>query len=203
MEQVGYSLIDLDNKEIQYWGNVLGRLISAPEQLFLPDNISVCAPAIGVSYAGYKIVPRYIQANGITELKDGEQYFCDGTKVEITYTYRNPTKEELNQYNANERWKKETSGILVGDNFIYTDRQSQSMLTGIVTLMNLNSNTVINFKTSNGFIEANSSIINQISLSVANHIQKCFSTEKDILNDIDSGIITTYDEIENIYIKLV
>lgn len=199
MEQVGYSVIDSENKEIQFWGNTPGIYISAPEQLFLPGDISVCAPSIGSTYAGYKLVPRYIEALGTHSLKDGEQFSCDGTKVVITYTYRNPTKEELNQYNANERWKKETSGVFVGENFVYTDRQSQAMLTGITTLMTLNPNTTINFKTANGFIEANSTIMNEISLSVANHIQLCFSTEKNVSSNIESGYATTYEQITIAY----
>ena len=199
MEQVGYSLIDSNNKEIQFWGDTPGRSMSVPEQLFLPDDISVCAPSVGDNYAGYKLVPRFIEALGEPSLKDTEHYSCDGTKVEITYKYRNPNKNELSQYNANERWIKETSGIIIGNNFIYTDRQSQSMLTGIVTLMSLNPNTTINFKTANGFIEANSTVINQISLSVANHIQLCFNTEKNISVNIDSGLITSYDQIKNLY----
>jgi hypothetical protein len=201
MEQVGYSLIDSNNKEVQFWGDTPGRSISAPDMLFLANDISVCAPNIGVSYSGYTLVPRYIESNGIPELKSGEEYSCDGSKVIITYTYRDPNKIELSKYSANARYTKETSGTIVSNNFIYTDRQSQAMINGIVTLLQLQPNTTINFKTGNGFIPANSQVISEIASAVAYHVQSCFDIEANVNVQIENDTITKFSEIDLFYYK--
>ena len=60
-------------------------------------------------------------------------------------------------------------------------------------------NTTISFKTSNGFIEANSAVMYDISLAVANHVQTCFSIESDVSVNVSSNVITSFDEIDNIY----
>ena len=120
-------------------------------------------------------------------------------KYIITNEYRGPNKPELIQYTASVRYNKEVSGITVSNNFIFTDRQSQAMINGIVTLVQLQPNTVINFKTGSGFIEANSQIIASIATSVATHIQNCFNLESEAIQQIEANTFTQFSQIDDFF----
>lgn len=200
MQKIGYSLIDSSNNEIQYWGNTYGQDVSIPNPIIIPNDITIYAPVVGESVGQYKLVERWMEAN--TELEQfciGQTKLYDGTKLIVTQIYRNPTYKELLDYSASKRYNKEISGVKIGNNFVYTDRQSQAMITGIAALMQINSNTVIDFKTANGFIQANSTVIADISFGVANHIQTCFSLESTVSAGILSGNIINLDQINNVY----
>ena len=196
MEQkIGYSLIDSENKEIQSWNSE-----PAPNPIILPNGDHIHAPDLNVSYSDYKLVERWEISNTTLGLvKIGESTSFDGSKYIITNEYRGPNKPELIQYTASVRYNREISGITVSNNYVYTDRQSQAMINGIVTLVQLQPNTVINFKTGNGFIEANLQIIMNIATSVASHIQTCFSMEADIVKQIQANTITQFTEIDTFF----
>jgi hypothetical protein len=197
--KVGYSVIDSSNNEIQSWGNTYQHF-EKPSIIFLPNDVSVNCPEINAEYAGHRLVERWINYDpSIESLKESETTDFVDDKIVITHNYRNPTVNELYAYSANKRWIKETSGVTVDDYVIYTDRQSQSMITGVITLMASQPNITINFKTASGFIQANSDIIMKIATSIANHVQTCFSQEGAISANIEAQIITTYQQIDDIY----
>lgn len=201
MQKVGYSLIDSENKEVQYWGYILGQDVGFPDIVIMPDGSIVYSPPFNEDIGGYKIVERWIEANTeLSNLISGETIAYDGEKTVVTYAYRDPNYDELLAYSASKRYNKEISGVMIGNNFVYTDRQSQAMITGITTLMQLNPNTVINFKTANGFIQANSVVIAEIASGVANHIQTCFTIEADVSANVSSYTITTFDQVDAAYV---
>lgn len=197
--KVGYSVVDSSNNEIQSWGNTYQHF-EKPSIIFLPNDVSVNCPELNVEYAGYKLVERWIDYDpSLENLKDSEIVSFVDDKIVVTYNYRNATATELYSYSANKRWQKETSGVTVDDLVIYTDRQSQSMITGVVTLLSNQPDTVISFKTASGFIQANSNVMMKIASAVANHVQLCFSKEGMVSANIDANIITTYAEIDSAY----
>lgn len=202
MQKIGYSLIDSSNTEIKFWGDTLGQDFGIPNPIIIPDVLIAYAPVVGEIINGeYKLVERWIVANSeLSDLYSGQTTEFDGEKIVVTHQYRNPTQQELLARSASKRYDKETSGVMIGNNHIYTDRQSQAMITGISTLLQLSPNTVINFKTSDGFIEANSSNMSEIALGVASHIQTCFSTESLVANEISANNITTFDQVDQAYI---
>ena len=200
-EKIGYSLINSSNTEVQYWGNLVGVVQSAPSIITI-SNSSIHSPDVNVPLVGgYKLVERWVNYDPSkqTYLKNGETITFDGTKTVITYQYRSPTQAELLNYSANSRYQKEISGVSLGNNTIFTDRQSQAMITGIVSLMQIFPNTVINFKTAEGFISANASIVLSIAGAVAYHIQYCFSLENAVSANITSNVITSFTQIDSIY----
>jgi hypothetical protein len=197
MEQkLGYSLVDSNNTEIQYWNSE-----PAPNPIILPNGDHIHAPNLNTDYSGYKLVERWEVSNTSLDLirTDKSTITFDGTKIVVTLEYRNPDKSELLLYSANTRYTKETSGIIISNNFIYTDRQSQSMINGIITLFQLQPNTTINFKTGNGFIQANSQTIIEIASSVAAHVQSCFNTELNVNEQINNDSITKFSQVDVAY----
>jgi hypothetical protein len=62
MEQVGYSLIDSNQKEIQHWGET-GSFTTMPEVLWLPNGDIVNAPVLYVNFSGYQLVKRLVENN--------------------------------------------------------------------------------------------------------------------------------------------
>lgn len=204
MEQIGYSLIDSNNKEIQFWGDTLGQCPGIPDMIVLPNGDQVHAPFVNSVYGNCKFVTRWADYDPtLINLISGNTILYAGEKTIVTYQYRNPNQQELIAYSANTRYTKETSGIKVSNNLIYTDRQSQAMLTSVVTLMQLQPNTVISYKTGNGFISANSQVINQISTAVASYIEQCFSTEHTVSDSVANGSITLYSQIDTAYSSIV
>ena len=200
MQQIGYSLIDLDNIEVLFWGDRPGEKRLLPDFIVLPNGDTVHAPKSGETYSDYTIVERWCEYDSkLSAQKTGETVFFDGEKIIVTFEYRQPYQSELLAYSASKRYEKEVGGITVDGYSIYTDRQSQSMLTGIVTLMQLKPNTVISFKTANGFISANTTIINDIAISVANHIESCFNLENDVASEIQANTIVTFTQIDDKY----
>lgn len=60
MEQLGYSVVDSDDKEIQAFGTTIGLFHSMPEVIFLQNGDVVYAPELGKSYGGYRLIERWI-----------------------------------------------------------------------------------------------------------------------------------------------
>lgn len=60
MEQVGFSLIDKNNKEIQHWGEY-GSFTSMPEVIWLPNGDVVNAPSLYGDYSEFKLVKRFVE----------------------------------------------------------------------------------------------------------------------------------------------
>ena len=199
MEQkIGYVLLDTNIQVLKTWNQD-----HIPNIIILPNGDQLNAPVVG-TYSGFKFVEKWLVTDpspDLIEVTQIQQF--DGTRYVATAEYRYPYQDELLAHSANDRYIKEVQGIIVSNNFIYTDRQSQSMITGLVAVMNLNPNTVVNFKTGNGFIKANSSTVQLIANSVANHVQACFTLESDIADKVQSNTITLYSEIDNEYNSLV
>lgn len=194
-QQIGYSIVDQANTEIQFWNQS-----NIPNPIILPGNLHVHAPSINTNYNGYQLVERWQVSDETPGLvQTGQTISYDGTRILVTLQYRNPDQSELLAYSASVRYKQETSGITVGTDFIWTDRQSQAMINGIITLMQVDPNTVISFKTGNGFIQANAAVMTNIATAVASHIQTCFSTEANVAVGIQSDTVTTFAQVDNGY----
>jgi len=201
--KIGYVLLDNNNNVIQEW---IQDII--PNMIILPDGDIVNAPITG-TYKNYIFTEIWQISNNSSDLipvNTSGSY--DGSKYISTINYRNLNQYELTAYSASIRYNKETSGVIVTNNqifaqsntLVFTDRQSQAMINGIITLMTLQPNTVISFKTSNAFVQANSLIMNNIANTVAQHVQKCFTVESQIAANIVSNTITSTSQIDSAYI---
>lgn len=80
MEQIGYSLIDDKNNEIQFWGDTPGQCVGVPEMIILPSGDQLHCPVVGESYEGLKFVPRVCQI-GAEEAVSYDGYQIVATKI--------------------------------------------------------------------------------------------------------------------------
>ena len=89
MEQLGYSLIDSNNNEVQYWGDTPGILFGMPDVIFLPNSDIVNAPNLNVNYSGYTLVQRWLDANPPSQfyIAINKTIVFDGEKVVVAYIY--------------------------------------------------------------------------------------------------------------------
>lgn len=82
----------------------------------------------------------------------------------------------------------------------YSDPVSIGMLTALVALFDKGMLTgSINYKGPNGFVSLTGDQIGTLSGQVAAHIQKYFNAEKDVLEQIGMGTITTHAEIDKVF----
>ena len=76
MQQIGYSLVNTQGAETQFWGDIPGQTEAVPNRLVLPSGDHVLCPQVGVAYQGLTLWPRWLDvgAPSIT---------FDGTKVTV------------------------------------------------------------------------------------------------------------------------
>ena len=105
-----------------------------------------------------------------------------------------PTLEEKLSELAALRYTKETTGIVVDGVSIATDRESQAMISGAYCACLIDPNRIIDFKGTNGWVQFTVSEITAIASAVANHVQSCFTREKELaaplIVDINTDITT-------------
>lgn len=111
------------------------------------------------------------------------------------------TKDGLKDYSANERFKKQISGMVSGTfGKITTDEKTQAVLTGLAVAVNQKLiDPPINYKGVDEWITLTSEQVIALSKEVASFVQKCFNIELQIAADIEDGKITTTDEIDGAY----
>jgi hypothetical protein len=73
MEQIGYSLVDANGAELQFWGDTKGVCAGIPEAIDLPNGDRVHCPAVG-EIQQWKLVPRMLKSGNIGAVLDGENF---------------------------------------------------------------------------------------------------------------------------------
>lgn len=116
---------------------------------------------------------------------------------------------ELSKKIASYRYNKEVGGITYNNQFIRTDRESQTQFLSVYTSMKNSLITSIDYKISdNNWITLNSTEVNAIAQALSSHVQKCFSTEKQLIDKIknitskDLSSFNLEDEWNNIFKSL-
>lgn len=80
MEKIGYSLVDPDGKELQFWGDTAGQETGVPNVVRWPNGDQTHCPEVGMTHDGCRLVPRYlIEDDG----RQGSIEF-DGQNVVVT-----------------------------------------------------------------------------------------------------------------------
>lgn len=107
----------------------------------------------------------------------GEWVITDVPPFSQTLEYK---KNELLNILANKRYEVEIGGIEVNGLRIKTDRDSQMLISGAYLSAKNNVISSFNFKTEFGFFSLSSQEIIVIGEAVANHVQSCFTKEKEL-----------------------
>jgi len=102
-----------------------------------------------------------------------------------------PTLDELKAQKlaelAQARWEQETGGLTLPDGtVIKTDRESQSLLTGASLYVLQNASATVEWKGENGWVTLSASDLQQIAMLVRNHVQACFSKERELGEKVEA-----------------
>lgn len=110
-------------------------------------------------------------------------------------------KANLIEYISYYRWEIEVGGYNYNGNGIHTDRESQTKLTSIYTLLK---NDVVtgdtNWKTMEGFIVLNPQNLEIMCLSIFSFIKNLYDKENEVVASVNSS--TTINQIINIHNNL-
>lgn len=91
----------------------------------------------------------------------------------------------------------ETGGVTVNGCSVYTDRESQAMISGTALAAQQNAAMTVKWKCADGtFMELDAAAIVAMASGVAAHIQACFTEEARIAALIDNDTLTSEAEIE-------
>ncbi|MCX2542243.1 DUF4376 domain-containing protein [Pseudomonas sp. COW5] len=88
---------------------------------------------------------------------------------------------------AAERFRREASGVSVGELLIETTRDSQALIASTGLSAILDPEYRCNFKTAKGFVEIGAAQIIEIAKAVRAHVQACFDRELTLLRAIEAG----------------
>lgn len=106
----------------------------------------------------------------------------------------------LKAYAAEKRWEKETGGVVVNGAPIKTDRESQGLIAGAFQMVTDDPAKIIKFKTAGGvFVSLDAATVTAIARAVGDHVQACFGLEEGVLAQIDSGEITTFEAVAEVF----
>lgn len=115
---------------------------------------------------------------------DGVWKLVEGEVVKL------PLAIEVSDYSllvANERFKREATGILVAEMEIETSRDSQALIASTGLSAILDPDYRCNFKTLNGFVEIGAEQIITVAKAVRAHVQACFDRELTLLRALEAG----------------
>ncbi len=97
----------------------------------------------------------------------------------------------------NLRWLKETGGTTFNGWQLATDPVSQTKYVGAVVSVQINPNSIIKWKMSNGeFVELSAEDVTSMAMAVRAHIQACFDKEAELQLSISSA--TNKEELDAI-----
>lgn len=122
----------------------------------------------------------------------GPVYVVEATRVVERFNVENKTladrKAELISALANKRWQIETGGVTLGGMTIPTDRDTQSIVDRAVKAFADGDITgAIDFKTAAGFVQIDETAMRAIKAAGAQHIQACFTRERELTAAIDAA----------------
>lgn len=111
--------------------------------------------------------------------------------------------EPLAAYAASKRWEIETGGIVVGGAAIRTDRESQALINGALSLVQADPTATIQFKGGSGWASLSAAEMSVIALAVGRHVQAAFAAERTISEAIAAQEITTVEAIDDAFAALM
>lgn len=105
-------------------------------------------------------------------------------------------REALKRYAAAKRYAVETGGVAIDGKTFPSDRDSQGKFTSAAVMAQLNPDGSFNWKTGDGFVSLSAAQLIGVAKSVGAHVQACFDLEDVIGGSIESGAITSTDQID-------
>ena len=91
---------------------------------------------------------------------------------------------------AARRWQAETSGININGLTVETDDRSKLLINGAALEATIDPEYVMQWKTSNGFVELTGGQVIGVARAVRAHVQACFDREAELLAELEAGRLT-------------
>jgi len=158
-------------------------------------------------YPVVEIKPEY---DAELQYLEGPVTTFENNVITATYTVVNKTPErlleELNSAKtskkaelAQRRWEKETGGITLPNGMVIkTDRESQSLLAGAALQALADETTTVEWKAANGWVTLDATQIKALAVAVRQHVQACFSIERDLSEQVDAETTDTVSKVNAI-----
>lgn len=129
--------------------------------------------------------------NGVSWLKSLASDYTESSKAYLLSKY----KELLSDYKT----LKEQSGTKYNGYTIKTDPESQSKITGTMVMMQTGGLDTIQFKAADGWLELNTKTFGELAKNVAMHIQLCFKSESELVDQLGSLTLTELIKLDPDY----
>lgn len=130
---------------------------------------------------------------------DWENWIYDYNSQTLVYSPvdLNLLKQRKKDQVAAIRWEKERAGTSFNSLPIPTDEVTQTKILGAALAATIDSNYTVKWKTPNGFIDLNATMILVLAQTIRTHIQLCFDKEAELTNMIDQATDkTSLDSID-------
>ena len=168
----------------------------APTQ-FVPKLPILSREVIQTDESGAVTLHLSCRADVIDEIGDGpliaENRAWDDTLGAVTVTRVRSwpplthLKAEKKASLAALRFEIETGGIMIANMTVKTDRESQALITGKqVYLDKVATATEVKWKAESGWVTIPREQFEQIAVAVAEHVQRCFDREGELVDEIDA-----------------
>lgn len=118
---------------------------------------------------------------------------------------RDETEEEISSrmgsmslfdFAASCRWSKQQGPARIGGALVRTDKDSLDLILGAKQLAEAEPELITHFKAVEGFVDLSADQVIALAIGVGRYIHNCFAIEKEVCDKIESGEITTFEEIE-------
>lgn len=94
---------------------------------------------------------------------------------------------EMRRRVADRRWRVETGGIMVGEAFVATDRDTQSKLTAARIVAKEDANYTVQWKLPGGFVTLTAAQVIAMADAVRVHVQAAFDREAALVAEIEGA----------------
>lgn len=95
-------------------------------------------------------------------------------------------KQEILDRAHEKRKQVELGGLYIGDVFIKTDEDDQNKINRVIERATDAGISEVSFKAASGFIEITIEELRGIAISIAHHVQECFSWEAAITREVEA-----------------
>lgn len=137
----------------------------------------------------------------IIDVTTGETIIVDYTPEEIEeFNALYNSRDALKSYAAEKRWEVEISGVIWNGYTVATDRDSQGKLMAEFIAINAGLRTDPSgwkMKSGEFVLLTNAEMLNVI-VTARTHISNAFEKERQILDEIEAGTITSTEQIDGI-----
>ena len=113
-------------------------------------------------------------------------------------SFWNIFKQEILDRAQKKRKQVELGGIYVGDVFIKTDEDDQNKISRVIERSEDAGITEVSFKAVSGFINITIEELKGIAISIAHHVQDCFSWEASIVQEV-GDLEISLDSVSDAY----